>query len=263
MVIKSISTCPENNDKGFFLSSFLVDGLIAIDAGSLGIGLEIEKQKNVKYILITHVHMDHTATLPIYIDNVIPFNFTPTIISTPENIDYLKELVFNDILWPNFERISKEKFGREDKFMKFKKVASLEKFSIEHYELKLFPSEHIVPTYGVKIIDINENIGAIFSSDTISLEKVIKEINEDDRIKAAFIELSFPNRLKKISIDSKHLYPEKFVESIKEIKRKVKIFVIHYKKPFFEEIEEELNHYKNIPIKPILISSGEEIKIEP
>ena len=45
------------------LTSFLIDGVLAVDAGSLTSGLTLEEQESVEAILITHHHFDHCRDL--------------------------------------------------------------------------------------------------------------------------------------------------------------------------------------------------------
>ena len=44
--------------------------LLALDAGSLSQALSIEEQVRVHSIVLTHSHMDHTNSLPFFIENV-------------------------------------------------------------------------------------------------------------------------------------------------------------------------------------------------
>ena len=261
MKIKSISIFKGIKNEGYLLSSFLIDGVLAIDSGSIGIGLNLEEQKKVKYILITHVHMDHIATLPIFLDNVIFYNSNFKIYSSKRNINYLREFVFNDTIWPDFERIGSKKNGKNNYYIDFKEVKPYLPLILEKYEITFFPSEHTVPTYGIKIINTKKKKGVIFSSDTVSLENLIREVNSDNRIKTAFVELSFPDSFKNIALDSKHLYPEKLFNSLSRIERKIDIFLIHFKKSFFKEIQEDLKKY-DFKIKPKFLYPGEEIEIE-
>ena len=45
------------------LTSFLIDGVLAVDAGSLTSGLTLAEQETVAAILITHHHFDHCRDL--------------------------------------------------------------------------------------------------------------------------------------------------------------------------------------------------------
>jgi phosphoribosyl 1,2-cyclic phosphodiesterase len=46
---------------GFFLSSYVIDDTVAIDAGGLGLLGDLAAQSRIQDIFITHSHMDHIA----------------------------------------------------------------------------------------------------------------------------------------------------------------------------------------------------------
>ena len=52
------------------MTCLLINGSIALDAGSLSQVLSIERQVEVHSILLSHSHMDHTNSLPFFIENV-------------------------------------------------------------------------------------------------------------------------------------------------------------------------------------------------
>src|SRR5436305_4722563 len=54
------------------LSCFVVDGRVALDAGSIAIGLDDAERESVRDVIITHPHIDHLATLPIFVDDLFP-----------------------------------------------------------------------------------------------------------------------------------------------------------------------------------------------
>ncbi len=261
MIVKSLSTFNGIKDKGYLLTTFIIDELIAIDSGSLGIGIDLESQKKIKYILITHVHMDHIATLPIFLDNIIFKNLNIKIFSSKKNINYLKQFIFNDTIWPDLERIGEEIKRDKSYLIDFNEINPGKTFFLENYEIFPFKTTHIVPTNGIKIINTKKSKGVIFSSDTYSLNNLIGEINSDKRIKTAFIELSFPDSLKSIATRSKHLYPEKLFKSIENLEREIDIFLVHYKKSLYNEIKEDLKKY-DFKVKPKFLYPGEEVKID-
>ncbi len=53
-----------------FLVSFLIDDTVAIDAGSLGLLADLDRQRGVRHVFLTHEHVDHIASLPIFLENV-------------------------------------------------------------------------------------------------------------------------------------------------------------------------------------------------
>ena len=50
-----------------FLVSFLVNDAVAIDAGPLGLLADLDRQRRVRHVFLTHEHIDHLATLPIFL----------------------------------------------------------------------------------------------------------------------------------------------------------------------------------------------------
>ena len=93
--------------KGFqSLTSFLIDDAVAIDAGSLGFALPPEKLSRVRNVILTHTHVDHIASLPIFISEVFHSLDEPiSLFATRESIECLREHIFNNRIWPDFERI--------------------------------------------------------------------------------------------------------------------------------------------------------------
>ena len=73
------------------LTCFLIDERVAVDAGSIGIALTEAQRRKVRDVIITHPHMDHIASLPIYVDDMFAEVEEPIRIhATQEVIDLLK-----------------------------------------------------------------------------------------------------------------------------------------------------------------------------
>ena len=53
------------------LTCFVIDDCVAVDAGSIAIALNNEQRSKVRDIIVTHPHMDHVASLPIFVDDLI------------------------------------------------------------------------------------------------------------------------------------------------------------------------------------------------
>ena len=54
---------------GYKATSYLIDGKLLIDAGSVASGLIIEEQVQIDNILISHAHLDHITDLAFLSDN--------------------------------------------------------------------------------------------------------------------------------------------------------------------------------------------------
>ena len=85
-----------------YLTSYVINDSIAIDAGSLGFHRTPEEQARVRHVLISHSHIDHMASLPLFVENVYQIHAdTVTIHGNEAVLDCLRRDVFNDRLWPD------------------------------------------------------------------------------------------------------------------------------------------------------------------
>ncbi len=94
---------------GFFLSSYLIDEVVAIDAGGLGLIDDLQAQQRIEHIFITHSHLDHIASLPILLDSVFQSGGRCiTVHGSAATLASLRHDVFNDRVWPDFVKMSEK-----------------------------------------------------------------------------------------------------------------------------------------------------------
>ena len=85
------------------LTCFLIDDCVALDAGSVALALTDAQRQSVRDIIVTHPHMDHIASLPIFIDDLFPNLKEPVRVhATEEVIGLLERDVFNWNVYPRF-----------------------------------------------------------------------------------------------------------------------------------------------------------------
>src|SRR5437773_947422 len=92
-----------------FLTSFLVNDTVAIDAGALGFFRKAEEQARVKHVFLSHSHIDHTASLPVFLENVFEGGTEGVNVYGSQSVlDCLQTDMFNDRIWPDFIRFSRQ-----------------------------------------------------------------------------------------------------------------------------------------------------------
>jgi cAMP phosphodiesterase len=84
--------------------SILVDGKLALDAGSLG-ALTLEEQGELEAVFISHRHFDHLRDLPLLALNLFRMEKAVAVYGNNMVIDSLKNHVFNRDLYPRFHEI--------------------------------------------------------------------------------------------------------------------------------------------------------------
>lgn len=218
------------------LTCYLVDDCVAIDAGSIAIALSDSQRKTVRDIIVTHPHMDHIASLPIYIDDLFGFLERPIRIhATEEVISLLERDIFNWTVYPRFSELRNER-GPVMEYVPFKVG---EEFKIAHLSVIAVNVNHIVPTVGMIVSDGKATIA--FSSDTAETEDFWKLVNGTPRIDALLIEASFPNSMAKLAEDSRHFTPESLRRELRKLDHDgIDILTVHLKPSYREIVINEL-----------------------
>ncbi|HJY27257.1 MAG TPA: 3',5'-cyclic-nucleotide phosphodiesterase [Pyrinomonadaceae bacterium] len=224
------------------LTCFLIDDCVAVDAGSIAIALTNEQRSKIKDIIVTHPHMDHVASLPIFIDDLYPSLQQPMRVhATQEVIHLLERDIFNWNLYPRFSDL-KNDYGP---VMEYVPIPIGKAFNVAHLTVVAVPVNHIVPTVGLVISDGRKSVA--FSSDTAETEQFWTILNEMKDLDALLIEASFPNRMAKLAEVSRHFTPASLGQELKKLTHNgMDIMAVHLKATYRDEIIEQLNAL-NIP----------------
>lgn len=222
------------------LTCFIIDDRVTVDAGSIGIALTDEQRRTVRHIIVTHTHMDHIASLPIFVDDLFAELKEPIrIYATQEVIELLERDVFNDNVYPRFAQLTNQ-HGRVMEYVPFRVG---EEFRAGHLTVKAVPVNHIVPTIGLLVTDGIRTVA--FSSDTAETEEFWGMVNGAPRLDALLIETSFPNSMNKLAVVSKHLTPEMLRKELSKLSHNgIDILAVHLKPAYREVLIKELAELK-------------------
>ncbi len=229
--------------------TFLLDGRYLLDGGSVVKELSLERQQKIQGVFITHCHLDHIKDLCFLADNLVLLGKGPVnVYGLGEVLDMLKRYVMNNKIWPDFFEIKSKK---GNSILNLMAVSAGLKLSLNRtYTVELVKTSHSCESSGYIIGKNNKHI--VYTGDTGPTEKLWERVNEIPTVKAVFIEISFPNRLRDLAITTGHLTPELFLAELKKIKNaeKIKFYIFHMKPPLLEEIKKEINeiNMKNIVV---------------
>ena len=219
------------------LTCYLIDDCVAVDAGSVAIALTDAQRQNVRDIIVTHPHMDHIASLPIFIDDLFASLKQPVRVhATQVVIDSLERDVFNWNVYPRFSELTNE----HGPVMQYVPIPVGKEFQVAHLRVTAASVNHIVPTVGLLISD--ERTTVAFSSDTAETQEFWELLNRTPHVDALLIEASFPNAMAQLAEVTRHFTPASLQQELKKLSHNgLDILTVHLKPTYRETLIEELN----------------------
>lgn len=235
MIQLRVVGCSGGSVKGRFLSCFLLDDTIALDAGGLAGPLTLEEQLRVRHVIVTHTHLDHNCGLPFFIDNVFGRLDEPIVVyGTAGVVNSLETHMFNDEMWPDFTKLP----SPEKPTLRFETIAPEKPFHIGRLTFTAIEVEHLIPTVGFLIED--DRGAVLYTSDTGPTERIWEVASAHPRLKCVITEVSFTNADAELARLSGHMTSDLLATELAKLKTKVPVLITHTKPGHVERIAEEL-----------------------
>ncbi len=220
---------------GFRATSYLVDGKLLIDAGSVASGIPIAEQAQIDNILISHSHLDHISDLAFLADNCFGMKGKPFEIWTNEEVETnVMTHLLNDAIWPDFTKLP----SASDPTLRMNNFEAGESKEIGGYKVTAVKVNHFAGSLGF-IIE-KDDACVVFTQDTGPTDEIWKLAKEKKNLKGIFTEVSFPNSMLQVANDSLHHTPATMKEEIKKMPKDVPIFLGHLKPNFQDLLYQEI-----------------------
>jgi Cft2 family RNA processing exonuclease len=209
VIVKFLGT-HNSESKTTRLVSLLIDGVLAVDAGSLVSELTFAEQRRIKAILLSHGHYDHIRAVPAFAFN--NSDRTTRIVATPRTLEILSSHLIDGVVYPEFT--SESSFlGKAT--IKLVPLQALKRRNIEGYRVMAVPVPHPLDGVGFEITsgdgktlfytgDTGPGLSSVWSS--VSPQLIITEV-------------TWPNRLADVARDADHLCPQMFKQELLELRR--------------------------------------------
>lgn len=218
-----------------FLVSFLVNDAVVIDAGSIGLVADLDRQRQVRHVFLTHEHIDHVASLPILLENVYePGPGCVELLASADVLDYVHRDIFNGRVWPDFFDLS----TRDDPFLLATPLQLGEPVTRAGLTITPLKVDHCVHTLGLVVDDGRTAVA--FPSDTGPTDAFWQHLATVPRLSAVFLEVSFPNSQADLAGHTGHHCPRSFAAEVAKLPRSVRWIVVHRKARYAAEIRREL-----------------------
>ena len=215
---------------------FVIDGAVAIDAGSLAMAATETHRANVRDVVLTHAHLDHIAGLPLFIDDLFSDLAEPVVVHAAQSvIDSLEDNVFNWSIYPRFSELK----NANGSVLQYKPFEPEAEFGVRHLRFRAIGVNHRVPSYGFLVSDGQSTIA--LSGDTAEMDDFWDVVNRSNGVAALLIECAFPNDLGDLAKISHHLTPARLAAELSKCElSKCPVYVVNLKPTYRETIVHEL-----------------------
>lgn len=217
-------------------SAFLLNEALAIDAGSLTSGLEVEEQVKIEACIVSHAHFDHIRDLSTLADNRCQMQAPPlTIAATRETLRVLREHFFNGVLWPDFAQIP----SVEEPTIRYLELLPERPTLIAGHTVRAVMVAHTIESASFIIEGPGGAVG--YSGDTGPTDRMWEVLNEQHDLKALLMEVSFPNREQRLATVSGHHTPQTLAADLRKYRSPADLptLLYHIKPVFQAEVEKE------------------------
>ena len=215
------------------LTSFLVDRVLSVDAGSLTSGLTLEEQESVEAILITHHHFDHCRDLLTFGLNTR--GRTTDVYACPEVLESLSKNLVNGTIYPDHTRSP-----TDCPSLRFNALASGEENEVGRYSVLPVHVPHGPPTYAFQVTGPDSR-RFFYSGDTGP------GFSEGWGVVSphlALIETSYPDHMETDARARGHLTPSLLAADLDRIVQESgempSVWAVHLNPRFEEEIRKDL-----------------------
>jgi Cft2 family RNA processing exonuclease len=234
MIIRFLGT-HNAESKSTRLVSFLIDDVLAVDAGSLVSELTFPEQKKIRAILLSHGHYDHIRAVPAFAFN--NSDRTTKVIATPKTLEILSSHLIDGVVYPKF---TSEASFLQRATIKLVPVEFLKVQRIEGYEVRALPVRHNLDGVGFEVTS-GDGKTLFYTGDTgPGLSPVWDKVSPQ----LIITDLTWPNTLADAAKDAGHLCPEMLREELTEFHRikgyLPKVVAIHTSPHHEPEIEREV-----------------------
>lgn len=226
--------CPAHAHEHQFLTSYLVGEHLAIDAGSLGLDAALAPQR-IQHLLISHSHLDHIASLPIFLEGIGGNGMQRLTIHAHEAVlDCLRRDVFNDRVWPDLIALS----GDAGPWFHLAPLRPGEPIELAGVRVTPVAMDHVVPTLG--FIVEQHAAAVVVASDTGPTEALWHRARRLANLRGVFLEATFPDAMLDFARLTKHLTPALFARELAKLDRPVRTVAVHIKVAYYAQVVAEL-----------------------
>lgn len=215
---------------------FLVDGLLAIDAGSIASAISRQEQKRVRAVLLTHHHIDHARDLPTLGLAMLDGGEPIDVYGLEETLRGARTHLFDGSVYPDLS----QPLNGEAPRLRLNSVRVGHPLTVLGYQVTPMPAKHPVPAVGYIVRSGGRAIA--YTGDTS--DGLLEYLRQDPPLDTLFVDVTFPNELEARAELTGHLTPRtlgrQLRAALKERRKLPSIVPVHLSTLHHPTIEKEL-----------------------
>lgn len=185
---------------------FLIDGVLAIDAGSLASTTARDEQVALRHVLLTHLHFDHTRDIPSLALQTLDEPSTIDVYSLKITLDSVHDHMFDGKIYPDMS----QPLNETPAAINFREINDTDTFMIGEYTIKPIPVLHPVPTIGYIISSPAGSIA--YTGDTGG--RLLPFIRHELAPSTLFVDMTYPNAMEWRADIAGHMTPNRLKTQI-------------------------------------------------
>jgi cAMP phosphodiesterase len=95
-----------------------------------------------------------------------------------------------------------------------------------------------VPNVGLLVQD--RRAAVIFTSDTYVTDEIWQTASEIEKLRAIFVDVSYPDELEELAVASKHLTPRTLGSELRKLDRHIPVLAVHIKPSSRDDVVRQL-----------------------
>lgn len=214
--------CSGGIGQGLKTTTFLIDDTLLLDAGTGVELLSMERQLNIRDVVITHGHLDHIIGLPLMLATIFDQHRAPiNVYALPDVLAALQAHIFNWTIWPDYTVLPEDK-----PIIRLHPIHVGNTFSLQDKTIEVIPAEHPTPTAGYLIADASHSF--LFTGDSGLNEQLAPLLNQHQP-DLLIIDVSFTDESTPLAKLSGHLTPSMLAQQLKPLEYSPQVAITHLK----------------------------------
>jgi len=201
-------------------TTFRLAGGLLVDTGAATHGVPVEERKDLKWLLLTHAHLDHTLGLPFLLGDA-----QPHILGLKQTLEAVQSHLLDGHIWPDLSDLAT-----------WQEIVVGDTFELGPWEVEVGPANHTVPC--VSYLFRGKGYSIAIVGDT-RYDKTVADWVAERSPSAVVVEVSYSDSVGAMARRFGHQTPSDLREWRSRVGRRCVLHLSHLKPSHETRVREE------------------------